>query len=64
MLKNPLTHIKSMVIKEKVVKYPDRFEASRFFNYPFAAIEESLCNAVYHRSYEIREPRKGKFFGS
>jgi ATP-dependent DNA helicase RecG len=56
MLKNALTHIKSMVIKEKVVKYPDRPEASRFFNYPFAAIEESLCNAVYHRSYEIREP--------
>ena len=28
----------------------------RFFNYPFPAIEEALCNAVYHRSYEIREP--------
>jgi hypothetical protein len=28
MLKNALTHIKSMVIKEKVVKYPDRPEAS------------------------------------
>jgi ATP-dependent DNA helicase RecG len=56
MLKNALNHIKSRVMEEKVVKHPDRAEARRFFNYPFAAIEESLCNAVYHRSYEIREP--------
>jgi ATP-dependent DNA helicase RecG len=56
MLKNALAHIKSIVIEERVVKHPDRPEASRFFNYPFPAIEESLCNAVYHRSYEIREP--------
>jgi ATP-dependent DNA helicase RecG len=26
------------------------------FNYPYEAIEEALVNAVYHRSYEIREP--------
>ena len=24
--------------------------------FPYAAIEEALVNAVYHRSYEIREP--------
>ena len=46
MLKNVLNHIKSRVMEEKVVKHPDRAEAHRFFNYPFAAIEESLCNAV------------------
>jgi ATP-dependent DNA helicase RecG len=46
MLKNALNHIKSRVMEEKVVKHPDRSEARRFFNYPFAAIEESLCNAV------------------
>jgi ATP-dependent DNA helicase RecG len=56
MLQDALSHIRSMVIEEKVVKYPDRPEADRFFNYPFPAIEEALCNAVYHRSYEIREP--------
>ena len=56
MLQDALSHIRSLIIEEKVIKYPDRPEADRFFNYPFAAIEEVLCNAVYHRSYEIREP--------
>jgi len=39
-----------------VVKRPDRAEADRFWNFPYAAIEEAVVNAVYHRSYEIREP--------
>lgn len=41
---------------ERVVKHSDRAEADRFFNYPFAAIEEALSNAVYHRAYDEREP--------
>jgi len=56
MLEEALSYIRATVIQEKVIKHPDRPEASRSFNYPFAAIEEVLCNAVYHRSYEIREP--------
>lgn len=46
----------STVIKEHVVKHGDRAEADRFSNYPFAALEEALVNAVHHRSYEEREP--------
>lgn len=34
---------------------PDRAEAERFWSFPYAAIEEAVVNAVYHRSYEIRE---------
>ncbi|MCP4157581.1 MAG: HTH domain-containing protein [bacterium] len=56
MLASALSYIQATTIQEKVIKHPDRPEASRAFNYPFAAIEETLCNAVYHRSYEIREP--------
>lgn len=56
MLAAALSHIRDTVILEKITKFPDRAEASRSFNYPFAAIEEAVCNAVYHRSYEIREP--------
>ncbi len=38
------------------MKHGDRPEADRFFNVPYAALEEAVVNAVYHRSYEIREP--------
>ncbi|WP_165052662.1 MULTISPECIES: RNA-binding domain-containing protein [unclassified Adlercreutzia] len=55
-LGDALAYIKNYVIKEKVTKRPDRAEAARAFNYPYAAVEEILANAVYHRSYQISEP--------
>lgn len=52
-----LNYIKKVqYLKEAVIKHPDRAEAERFWNFPYAAIEEAVVNAVYHRSYEIREP--------
>lgn len=56
MLINALNHIKSRYILEHVQKVPGVAEAIRLYNYPYQAIEEALCNAVYHRSYEVREP--------
>jgi ATP-dependent DNA helicase RecG len=56
MLKDALTFLKNSVIEERVVKHGDRAEADRFFNVPYAALEEAVVNAVYHRSYEVREP--------
>ena len=44
-----------------MIKFPDRAEAERFFNYPYATIEESLCNAVYHKGYDVREPMRSAF---
>ena len=55
-LRDALQYIKNVIITEKVVKHPDRAEADRFFNFPYAAIEEALSNAVYHRAYDEREP--------
>ncbi|MDM8125980.1 ATP-binding protein [Mediterraneibacter glycyrrhizinilyticus] len=55
-LRDALQYIRNTIITEKVVKHPDRPEADRFFNYPLAAIEEALSNAVYHRAYDEREP--------
>jgi ATP-dependent DNA helicase RecG len=56
MTKEALDFIDRNFITETIIKYPNRAEADRVKNYPFAAIEEAVVNAVYHRSYEIREP--------
>ena len=55
-VRDALRYIQNNVIRETVVKHEDRAEATRFFNYPLAAIEEALVNAVYHRGYDQREP--------
>jgi len=54
--RDAIDYIQRNYLKETVVKHPDRPEAERFWNFPQAAIEEAIVNAVYHRSYEIREP--------
>ena len=41
-----------MIVKEKVVKSKSKAESDRFYNYPYDALEEALCNAVYHRGYD------------
>ncbi|HEY5536241.1 MAG TPA: RNA-binding domain-containing protein [Ignavibacteria bacterium] len=51
-LRDALSYIKSSVISEKIKKIEGKAESDRFFNYPYEAIEESLCNAVYHRGYD------------
>lgn len=55
-LQEALDYIRSQVIVEKVVKVDDKAEANRAYNYPYTAIEEVLSNAVYHKSYDDRNP--------
>ena len=55
-LRDAITYIERNYLKEGVIKRADRPEADRFWNFPVAAIEEALGNAIYHRSYEEREP--------
>lgn len=56
MTREALGYIQRNFLRETVIKHPDRAEATRVWNFPFAAIEEAVVNAVYHRSYEEREP--------
>lgn len=56
MTREALDYIERNYLKQTVIKHPDRAEADRVWNFPYAAVEEALVNAVYHRSYEIREP--------
>jgi ATP-dependent DNA helicase RecG len=55
-IREVLGYLKNAVIKEYVEKIPDQAQAMRYYNYPFAALEETIVNAMYHRDYEIREP--------
>ena len=54
--RDALSYIQTNYLKQTVVKHDDRAEAERFWNFPYAAVEEAVVNAVYHRSYEVREP--------
>ena len=55
-LKEALDYLKYQVVLEKVMKVPYQAEAIRVFNYPYAALEEVLCNAVFHKSWDDRNP--------
>ena len=54
--RDALSYIQTNYLKQTVIKHGDRAEAERFWNFPYAAVEEAIVNAVYHRSYEEREP--------
>ena len=55
-LRDTLSFLQTNVIAEQVIKQEDRAEADRFYNFPYAAVEEALSNAVYHKSYEVGSP--------
>lgn len=55
-LKDALAFIRNYTVKEVIIKDKTKAEAVTIFNYPYAAIEEILSNAVYHRSYQTNEP--------
>jgi len=55
-LRKSLSFIKSNIITEQIEKKASEAEAIRYHNFPYAAIEEALSNAVYHKSYELGSP--------
>lgn len=55
-LRAALRHLRGEVCRERVAKQPGKAEAVRVWNYPYAALEEAVVNAVYHRGYDVREP--------
>ena len=56
MIREVLNYIRRNYLNETVLKHPGRAEATRVANFPYEAIEEAVVNAIYHRSYEEREP--------
>ncbi|MBA4304439.1 MAG: transcriptional regulator [Sphingobacteriaceae bacterium] len=55
-LRDTLSFFQTNIISEQIIKLEDAAAAKRFFNFPFAALEEALSNAVYHKSYELGAP--------
>ncbi len=55
-LRDALAFIQNYIIKEKVIKHANIAEAERVYNFPYAAVEEALSNAVHHKDYQVPEP--------
>ena len=55
-LVDALHYIQTSVLETMTIKREGRAESEKVWNYPYAALEEILPNAIYHRSYEMRVP--------
>jgi len=53
---NCLEYIKTEVIRTETRKQAGKAESIVINNYPYNAIEEAVCNAVYHKSYSDNKP--------
>lgn len=51
-----LDYLKTHIITEHIKKVSYQAEALRTYNYPYAALEEAVVNAFYHRDYTVHEP--------
>jgi ATP-dependent DNA helicase RecG len=56
MIEQTLSYLRTNVIKQRIVKPSQKEQSDKAYNYPYQALEESVTNALYHRSYQEREP--------
>ncbi|MBB6609681.1 hypothetical protein H7F15_01400 [Pontibacter sp. Tf4] len=55
MIQKTLDLLQTNFLRGKIIKQHDQPEAVRVWNYPYAALEEAIVNALYHRDYQVRE---------
>ncbi len=56
MIRDTMDYLRTNILVQLVHKPGDKPESDRAWNYPYQALEEIVCNAVYHRNYREREP--------
>jgi len=55
-LRDALAYIRNYIIKDMINKFANIAESERIYNYPYAAVEEAVSNAIHHKSYQEPEP--------
>lgn len=55
-IRNCLAYLKLELLKTETKKVMGQAESVTTSNYPYNALEEALCNAVYHKSYSDEKP--------
>ena len=55
-IRNCLAYLKDKVLKTETRKITGQAESLNISNYPYNALEEAICNAVYHKSYADEKP--------
>lgn len=55
-IRSCLTYLSSELLKTETKKVMGQAESITTSNYPYNAIEEAVCNAVYHKSYSDEKP--------
>jgi ATP-dependent DNA helicase RecG len=61
LIRKTLDLLKTNFLKEKVIKQADKAEVIRIWNYPYAALEEAVANALFHRDYQLGSRLKSGF---
>jgi len=54
-LEEAMRYLNDLLV-EKVIKIKGKSESLRCWNYPYAALEEVVANAVFHKSWDDRNP--------
>ncbi len=55
-LREALRYLENNVCYKEIIKQPGAAPSLHSHNYPMAALQEALANAVYHKGYDVREP--------